>query len=69
MDDLTDKQVSLLERIKEERDMGEEADLTDWEIEFIDDNLDRFEDFGDRTRISERQWEIIDKIATKLGAV
>jgi predicted transcriptional regulator len=64
---LTDEQVNLLERIKEERDMGEEADLTDWEIEFIDDNLDRFDNFGEKTIFSERQWEIINKIADKLG--
>jgi hypothetical protein len=64
---LTEAECTLLDLIAEERNMGEEADLTDWEIEFIDDNLDRYDDYGERTKFTERQWEIIHKIAGKLN--
>jgi len=41
--------------------------LTDWEASFIDDVGDRLLDYGNKTRISERMWEIIDRIGEKLG--
>ena len=39
--------------------------LTPWEQDFIDDLTDRREKYGDRIRISERQEEILERIATK----
>ena len=41
------------------------TDLTPWEQAFVDDLTDRREAQGDRIRISERQEEILERIATE----
>lgn len=65
---LTDTECTFLERLKDERAMGSGDDeLTDWEQEFIDDQIERYDTYGERTRLSSRQWEIIHKIAEKMG--
>jgi hypothetical protein len=43
-----------------------DADLTKWEHDFMQDTADRFEQYGSRTRVSEKQWEILDRIWGKL---
>jgi hypothetical protein len=40
--------------------------LSDWEIGFVEDMLDRVIQYGKRTRVSERQQEILDRIQTKV---
>jgi len=40
-------------------------DLTEWESGFIDDLTDRRERLGDRIIISEKQEEILERIAAK----
>lgn len=41
--------------------------LSDWENGFVSDLVDRVEQYGKRTRISEKQREIIDRINEKLN--
>lgn len=49
------------------KDAVENGDmLTDWENEFVCDLVERLDQFGAKTRISEKQMEIIDRIKTKL---
>lgn len=43
-----------------------EGELTDWERGFIQDTLERVEKYGSRTRVSEKQWAILDRIWGKL---
>ena len=43
----------------------ESATLTPWESAFVDDLTDRRERLGDRITISERQEEILERIAGK----
>lgn len=52
----------ILNGVKEKPDAG----LTAWEENFIADIADRFETYGERTRISDRQWEFINKIGEKV---
>ena len=40
--------------------------LNDWETEFIDSIRDRVKDYGDKARISEKQWEVLERIEAKL---
>ena len=44
-----------------------EDDLTDWEAEFVNDIAERLAQWGKRTRINEKQMEIIDRIRDKLN--
>lgn len=41
-------------------------ELTEWEQGFCEDLRERFVQYGKRTRISERQMEIVDRIGNKL---
>lgn len=41
------------------------ADLTPWEEKFIDDLTKQRERYGDDVRISERQEEVLERIAEK----
>jgi len=41
--------------------------LSEWENGFVYDLVERVEKYGARTRISERQMEIIDRIDHKLN--
>jgi hypothetical protein len=64
-DVLTDDE---LERIREIVSEAEHSNvLTDWEAAFIDDVGDRLLDYGNKTRISDKMWEIINRIGEKLG--
>jgi hypothetical protein len=40
--------------------------LTEWENEFVYDLVERVEQYGKRTRISEKQMEVIDRISAKM---
>ncbi|MCX5822399.1 MAG: hypothetical protein NTY86_02535 [Deltaproteobacteria bacterium] len=62
---LTDKECAWLERIEKEVDKVW-GDLTPWEQKFIEDLLEKFKRFGDRTMISPKQWEIITRISEKI---
>ena len=64
-DTLNDKECAWLERIQSEVDKVW-GDLTPWEQKFIEDLIERFRKWGDRTRISAKQWEIITRISEKI---
>lgn len=42
-------------------------DLSDWENDFMADQANRFEEYGESVRFSVKQWAIVVRIATKLG--
>jgi hypothetical protein len=57
-----------LERVKDIVDDAAHSNLlTQWEEEFVDGVRDRVAEYGARARISDRMWEILDKIGEKLG--
>ncbi len=62
---LTDKECVWLERIEKNIDKNWN-DLSHWEQRFIEDLLQRFHRYGDRTRISAKQWEVIARISEKI---
>lgn len=41
--------------------------LNDWEKGFWRDQADRYEQYGEGTRFSEKQWAIVLRIAEKYG--
>lgn len=43
-----------------------DADLTEWERSFMHDQLERYETYGERTRFSEKQMGVIDRVYAKL---
>lgn len=45
---------------------GDDADLTDWERGFMDDQVKRYEQYGARTRFSDKQMEVINRVYGKL---
>lgn len=47
-------------------EFGDQADLTSWEHGFIQDQIKRFEEYGTRTRFSQKQMDVIDRIYGKL---
>ncbi len=57
------------ERVDDILKMAEEngQDLSDWEANFVGDMIERLAQYGKRTRISERQMEIIDRIDARLN--
>ena len=56
-----------LERVIEILEMASENNelLSEWEEGFVHDMLERIDRYGRRTRISERQMEIIERIDEK----
>lgn len=63
-DELDDEELSRIEEIL--RDAETSTQLTPWEDEFCDSLRDRVAIYGARTRISDKQMEIIDRIERKL---
>lgn len=47
-------------------EFGDDAELTAWERGFMDDQIKRYEQYGDRTRFSEKQMEAINRVYGKL---
>ncbi len=45
---------------------GDSANLTDWERDFMDDQVKRYEQYGDRTRFSDKQMEVMNRVYGKL---
>lgn len=41
-------------------------ELTDWERSFMNDQIERYEKYGARTRFSEKQMDIINRVYAKL---
>lgn len=55
-----------LNAYKEYKDDPLAADLSDWERGFMDDQLARYEQYGERTRFSDKQMDAIDRVYGKL---
>jgi hypothetical protein len=62
---LTESLVTYLEEIKEAVESGEHP-MTDWEMSFMTDQINRYKQYGADTRFSPKQWGVIDKIASKV---
>lgn len=43
----------------------DQVDLTDWERNFIDDLTERFEDQGKFMTVSDKMWEVLERIHKK----
>jgi hypothetical protein len=52
----------VFERVRTKLD-GEPCELTDWEKQFCGDHLTRWDKFGDGIYLSQKQLEMIVKIA------
>lgn len=66
-DDSLGPDILRIERLFDEAEQNGDELLTDWEQGFLESLSDRIEQYGDRTRISEKQWAIIERIEGKLG--
>lgn len=62
---LSTEECAWMERIENEVDKVWD-DLTPWEQKFIEDILEKFRLYGDKTRISPKQWEILTRISEKI---
>lgn len=48
-------------------EFGDQCDeLTDWERNFMEDQIKRYEQYGERTRFSDKQMAVIDRVYEKL---
>ena len=56
-----------LGRIQELLAEAQEADLSDWEQDFLESLEERIDEWGERTFISIKQWEVIERIEEKLN--
>ncbi len=49
------------------QEFGDDCDeLTEWERSYMEDQVKRYEQYGARTRFSEKQMVIIDRVYSKL---
>lgn len=55
----------VIQGVKEAMD-DPETDVTEWEQNFVMDQEARKQEWGDRMRMSEKQWAIIDRIYDKV---
>lgn len=62
---MTPKEFDWLNKIEKEIDKCWD-DLTPWEQRFMEDLLERFKQYGQRTLISKKQWEILLRISEKI---
>jgi hypothetical protein len=62
MDDTAMDQLELILNGAKEH----EGELSDWERGFIQDTAERLEKYGDRVRVSDKQWAVLNRIWEKL---
>lgn len=66
------KIMSLSEvQLKTVQDILSEAqdnmdNLTEWEQQFVDDMTEKLEEFGEDLVVSDKQWEILNRIEMKV---
>lgn len=62
--------MANLERAKFICEMASENEdaLTDWEKKFVSDQFGRLDQYGETTRMSDKQMGVLEKIANKVGA-
>lgn len=51
----------LLTKIQEDL-----SGLTEWEVGFVNDMTDQLEKYGKKMIVSERQWDVLERIADKV---
>ena len=56
------KQISELDKLADK----DPAKFTDWELNFVDEQADRVDEFADKTYFSIKQVEIVDRIYRKI---
>lgn len=60
---MNEEQLDDIElKLKAFVELGDAANLTDWERSFMDDQVARFEQWGPRVRFSDKQMAVIDRI-------
>lgn len=66
---MTDEEIYKLELIingvKESMD-DPNSDVTEWEQNFVIDQEKRYKEWGDRMRLSPKQWEVLNRIYEKV---
>ena len=62
-EELTRDEIERVEALLRMYEIG--GDVTIWEDEFLADLEERYAEYGKRTRISPRQWEIIERLEEK----
>ena len=55
----------VIQGVKEAQD-DPDTEVTEWEFNFVIDQETRKIEWGDRMRMSEKQWAIIDRIYNKV---
>jgi hypothetical protein len=62
---MTREEYEWIDRLRAASDLHWD-ELTDWEKKFMEDLLEGFRQYGIRTKISKKQWEIITRISEKI---
>ncbi|MBI4621063.1 MAG: hypothetical protein HY739_13030 [Desulfobacterales bacterium] len=62
---MTQKEYNWLKRLESEIDQHWD-ELTKWEKGFMEDIIERFNVYGEKTIISKGQWDIITRVSEKL---
>lgn len=55
----------VIQGVKEAMD-NPNSEITEWEQGFITDQAERYAQYGDNTRFSDKQWAIIDRVYDKV---
>lgn len=58
------EQLDYVQELLQDADASE--GLSEWEITFCDSLRDRIQQYGARTRISPKQWAVMERIEQKL---
>jgi hypothetical protein len=65
---LDHRETDLLDLLRDEIDERGE-DLTDWEHDFVEDLLERYEKYAEMIMLSPKQWGVINRILEKMGVI
>ena len=65
-DELTPDELADIKSMLQDVDTHGDK-LTDWEADFCDSIAQKIEQYGERTFLSERQMEIVERIQRKLS--
>ena len=63
---LTEDETEKLQRIIDLAADAAPGQLSDWERSFLKDQQERFEKYGTDTRMSPKQWGVLDRILAAL---
>ena len=61
---MTEKEYKRIDWILSKAQIGS-SELTEWEIGFVDDMTNQLEKYGLQMRVSDRQWDVLERIAGK----